>query len=183
MFIMLGSYTPSSQALQGSVILITGAGAGLGKALALACASLGAKVILLGRTVPKLEVVYDAIEHNGFPQAAIYPLDLAGASPKDYEQMALSIEIEFGHLNGLVHCAASLGPMTPLANYPAKDWLNTLQTNLNGPVLLSQACLYLLIKPEVTSLIFTIDDKSQSLLGSLWSLQNGTAKRHANFFR
>ena len=80
--------------------------------------------------------------------------------------MAESIRGEFGTLDGLVHCAASLGPMTPLAGYPAADWQKTLQTNLTGPTFLTQACLPLLIESGSASLIYTLDDKSRAYWGA-----------------
>lgn len=115
-------YAPGTEALKNRTILLTGAGDGLGKSLAVKAAALGANVILLGRTVAKLTAVYDEIEANDSPLAAIYPLDLGGASIADYRQMAESIGAEFGQLHSIVHCAASLGPMTPLSQYPAGDW-------------------------------------------------------------
>ena len=76
-------YRPAADLLAGRVILVTGAGDGLGKAAALALAEHGATVVLLGRKVRPLERVYDAIEQAGGPQPAIYPLNLEGAAPQD----------------------------------------------------------------------------------------------------
>ncbi len=160
------NYSPATDALKNKTVLITGAGDGLGKALSIRAAELGATVILLGRTVAKLEAVYDEIEHAGGPTAAIYPLDLSGASVEDYQQLAETIRAEFGHLDALVHCAATLGPMTPLARFPASEWQKTLQTNLTGPVFLTQACFSLLIDAPSSALIFTVDNKSSAFWGA-----------------
>src|SRR3990170_7605791 len=98
-------YMPAPHLLASRHILVTGAGDGIGRAVALALAEHGASVILLGRTTSKLEQVYDEIESRGWPQAAFLPLDLAQATVAHYEQVALIIEKEFGHLDGLLHNA------------------------------------------------------------------------------
>ncbi|MGB2104934.1 MAG: SDR family NAD(P)-dependent oxidoreductase, partial [Glaciecola sp.] len=69
------------------MILITGAGDGIGKQAALTFAEHGAEVILLGKTVKKLESVYDEIMANGHKEPGIIPLDMAGATEKHYIDM------------------------------------------------------------------------------------------------
>ncbi len=147
--------SPSS--LAGKTLLVTGAGDGLGRYTALACARAGATVILLSKTVRKLEKVYDEIVATGAPQPAIYPLNLEGAGPDDYQQLANSIAKEFGHLDGLIHCAAALGVLSPVSQYDIKTWFQVQQVNLNGPFLLTRACLPLLAKSSAGSLLFTGD--------------------------
>ncbi len=165
-FSLAVNYTPAVDALADTVVLVTGAGDGLGRSLAVKSASLGATVILLGRTVAKLEAVYDEIGNHNFPRAAIFPLDLATTSMQCYPQLAESIANEFGKLNALVHCAASLGPMTPLANYPASEWQKILQSNLTAPVFLTQACLGMLTRSNPASILFTVDGKSRAYWGA-----------------
>jgi NAD(P)-dependent dehydrogenase (short-subunit alcohol dehydrogenase family) len=148
-------YQPRPDLLAGRVILVTGAGDGIGAAAAMACAAHGATVILLGRTTRKLEKVYDAIEQAGYPQAAIYPMNLEGAAPKDYDDLAATIEQEFGRLDGLLHNASLLGTLTPLGQYDIEQWSKVMQVNLNAPFLLTRACLELLKKSDDASLLFT----------------------------
>src|SRR6056297_1026128 len=102
-------YQASQDFLKDKVILVTGAGDGLGQAAAKAYAAHGATVVLLGRTIPKLEKTYDAIVAAGGPEPALYPLNLEGATPKDYEQLAETLNEQFGGLHGLLHSAAILG--------------------------------------------------------------------------
>lgn len=156
---MLNDYQPATDALQERVILVTGAGAGLGRAAAKAFAQHGATVILLGRSIPKLEQVYDDIEQAGWPQAAIYPLNLEGASAKDYEDLAERLAEEFGRLDGLLHNAALLGGLTPFENYPLERWYSIMQVNLNAPMMLTQACLPLLKQSSDASLVFTVSEQ------------------------
>src|SRR5690606_20768734 len=74
----LTQYQPPADLLRDRNIIITGAGDGIGKAVALAYAAHGATVILMGRTQSKLEQVYDEIENRGYPKAAIYPINFEG---------------------------------------------------------------------------------------------------------
>lgn len=150
-------YHPPPDLLKERVILVTGAGDGIGRAAAMAFAAHGATLVLLGRTLPKLEVVYDAIEAAGQPQPAIYPMNLEGAAPKDYEDLAATLEQEFGRLDGLLHNAAVLGTLTPLGQFDIETWFKVMQVNLHGPFLLTRACLPLLRKSHDARILFTSD--------------------------
>lgn len=149
------TYQARPDLLKDRVILVTGAGDGIGAAAARRFAAHGATVILLGRTVAKLERVYDAIEAAGHPQAAIYPLNLEGAAPKDYDDLAATLGREFGRLDGLLHNAALLGSLTPLGQYDLELWSRVMQVNLNAPFLLTGAVLELLKRAPDASVLFT----------------------------
>ncbi len=153
----VNDYQPDPQLLRDRVILITGAGAGIGRAVARGAAAHGATVILLGRTVRPLEQVYDEIEQAGHPQPAIYPMNLEGAAPKDYTDLAQTLEKEFGRLDGLLHNAALLQALTPIVHYSHELWYRSLQVNLNAPFLLTQALLKLLEQAADASIVFTTD--------------------------
>lgn len=150
-------FTPAPDSLRSRIILITGAGDGLGRATAIAAAKAGATVILLGRTIKKLEVSYDAIEQAGGAKPGIVPMNLNGASWNEHQQLADTLEQEFGRLDGLVHCAAHFTGFVRLAELPPKDWLDSLQTNLTAAYVLSRCCLPLLQKSTDSRLIFTSD--------------------------
>jgi NAD(P)-dependent dehydrogenase (short-subunit alcohol dehydrogenase family) len=148
-------YAPRADLLAGRTILVTGAGDGIGKAVSSACAAHGATVILLGRTVAKLETVYDDIVAAGGPQPAIYPMDLEGATPDDHRQLAENVASQLGRLDGLLHNAGSLGSLTPIAHYDPVEWLRVIHVNLNAPFLLTQSCLPLLERASDASVVFT----------------------------
>lgn len=150
-------YQPAPDLLQGRVILVTGAGDGIGRAIARRLAAHSATVILLGRTIRKLEQVYDEIERAGGPKPAIYPMNLEGASPKDYADLAQVLDTEFGRLDGLLHNAALFERLTPIANYDMELWYRTLQVSLNAPFLLTHAVLGLLNRSADASVVFTAD--------------------------
>jgi NAD(P)-dependent dehydrogenase (short-subunit alcohol dehydrogenase family) len=147
-------FAPDPVLLAERVILITGAGSGLGRALALEAARAGATVILCGRTPAKLERVYDEIRSMDAPQPAIAALDLAAATAVDYDRLAATIGSEFGKLDGVVHAAALLGDRTPLEQYDVPTWCRVLHVNLTAPFILTQVLLANLRKSADASVIF-----------------------------
>jgi NAD(P)-dependent dehydrogenase (short-subunit alcohol dehydrogenase family) len=158
MAILPAGWKPAAAGLDRRTILVTGATGGLGRASALACAEAGAQVILLGRKVPALEKVYDEIEALGGVTPAIYPLNLEGATPADYEELAASIERQCGGLDGIVHAAAHFAGLTPLREFKPEEWMRVLQVNLNGPLFLTQALLPLLQQSADAAVVFVEDD-------------------------
>ncbi|QJQ99127.1 YciK family oxidoreductase [Halomonas sp. PGE1] len=148
-------YQAPADLLKDRIILVTGAGDGIGRAAALTFARHGATVILLGRTIAKLEKVYDEIEAAGGPQPAIFPLNFEGATLKDYHDMAETLDREFGRLDGILHNAGLLGRITPFEQYNPELWEQVMQVNFNGPVWMTQALLPLLKASADASLVFT----------------------------
>lgn len=137
------------------VILVTGASAGIGRVLAKSVANLGATVILHGRTVSRLEAVYDEICAAGGPTPAIFPLDLERASGEDYDRLSGAIEEQWGRLDGLVQNAGVLGGRTPIEHHDVGDWQRVLHVNLTAPFILCRCLLPLLMKSPDASVIFT----------------------------
>ncbi|GLQ71738.1 YciK family oxidoreductase [Vibrio penaeicida] len=148
-------YSISEKALEGRVILVTGAGAGIGKQAALSYAQHGATVILLGRTVAKLEKTYDEIEALGAPQPAIIPLDMKGASKQNYIDMVETIEGQFGRLDGVLHNASLLGVISPFDQIGEDTYDDVMQVNVKAQFLMTQAVLPLLKKSPDARLVFT----------------------------
>ena len=149
------AYQASPNLLQDRIILITGAGDGIGKAAAISCAALGAKVILAGRTLAKLEQVFDQIVVAGGAEPVIYPVDLEGASTEDYDELALNLDQQFGRLDGLLHNAAILGQRTPLSNYRQDVWDRVMQVNVTAQFKMTQALMPVLEKSADASILFT----------------------------
>ena len=148
-------YSISSDALKDKVILVTGAGDGIGKQAAISFAQHGATVILLGRTVKKLEQTYDEIEAAGYPQPAIIPLDMKGASKQNYIDMADTIGSQFGRLDGVLHNASQLGVLSPFDQIGEDTYDDIMQVNVKAQFLMTQAILPLLHKSDDASVIFT----------------------------
>lgn len=148
------NFVPTANCLQDKIILATGAGDGIGRAVAIAYARHGATVLLLGRTQAKLEAVYDEIEQLGFATPAILPMDLKTANFATMQQAARLIADEFGKLDGILHNAAVLGALTPLEMYDPITFDEVMQVNMTAPFMLTQACFSLLQKAPSASVVF-----------------------------
>ncbi|EAR07748.1 YciK family oxidoreductase [Reinekea blandensis] len=142
-------------ALLDKVILVTGAGDGIGKAAALSYANAGAHVILLGRTQGKLEQVYDLIEQNTKTRPIIFPYDLNTLNPDIAREMAYAIEQEYGRLDGVLFNASALGSKMAIEQYPEQEWLDVMNTNVNSAFYLTKALLPLLKAADAGRILFT----------------------------
>ncbi len=148
-------YKPPADLLAGKVILVTGAGSGIGRAAAQTYAAHGARVILLGRTISKLESAYDKILAAGHPKPVIAPMNLLQAQGPDYFQLRDRIDEEFGRLDGLLHNAGILGDRTPLEQYDIGTWTEVMHVNLTVPFVMTQVLMPLLNASGDASVVFT----------------------------
>ena len=150
------TYSYSRDLLRDRIILITGASDGIGKALALHAADLGAQVILHGRNVKKLEEVYDSIEAiEGASRPSIAVMDLASANANSYSTLANSLNDEFGRLDGLVHNAGILGERYSIEQYDTVLWQQVMHVNVTAAFALTQVCLPMLQQAADPSIVFT----------------------------
>jgi NAD(P)-dependent dehydrogenase (short-subunit alcohol dehydrogenase family) len=150
------NYTYPADLLDGRIILVTGASDGIGRALAIHAAGLGARVILHGRNIAKLESVYDEIEAlDGAPRPAIAVLDFATAGSEAYTSLADSLADEFGRLDGLVNNASILGERYSIEQYDAAMWQQVMHVNVTATFAITQVCLPLLHRSPDASIIFT----------------------------
>jgi NAD(P)-dependent dehydrogenase (short-subunit alcohol dehydrogenase family) len=149
------AYRPGPDSHGDRVVLVTGAGDGIGRAVALALAAQGATVALLGRTARKLEAVYDEIVAAGQPQPALLPFDLETATAAEYDRLHDALLAEFGRLDGLAHVAGILGNRSPLEHYDVPTWCRVMHVNLTAAFILTQATLPLLRKSADASVVFT----------------------------
>ncbi|PSW18368.1 YciK family oxidoreductase [Photobacterium sanctipauli] len=148
-------YQIADNSLKDRVILVTGAGEGIGRQAAISYAAHGATVILLGRTVAKLEAVYDEIESLGYSQPAIIPMDLMGATKQNYLDMVETIETQFGRLDGVLHNAGLLGVLSPFDQLGEDTFDEVMQVNVKAQFLLTQAIMPLVKKAPDGRIIFT----------------------------
>jgi len=150
------TYEYADDILKDRIILITGATDGIGRALSLHAAGLGARVILHGRNVSKLEQVYDAVEAiEVAPRPSIAVLDLASANSESYISLAASVQQEFGRLDGLVLNAGILGERYSIAQYDAVLWQRVMHVNVTSAFAITQVLMPMLQQSEDPSVIFT----------------------------
>jgi NAD(P)-dependent dehydrogenase (short-subunit alcohol dehydrogenase family) len=169
------SYQPQENYLQGRVIIVTGAGAGLGAVIAKAYAHFGATVILLSKTIAKLEKIYDEIIAAGDPEPLIYPVDLEGANITDYEKMAQGIEAQLGRLDGIVINAANLPTFTPFKHYDPELWGKVTMSNMQANFLLLRSCLPLLEQAADPAIIFSDHQSNKAYFGAFGVAKAGLA--------
>ncbi|MEM7080663.1 MAG: YciK family oxidoreductase [Pseudomonadota bacterium] len=137
-------YQPDADCLAGQTIVVTGAGAGIGRALARTCALYGADVVLLGRTANSLETQFDWICQHTSTKPVIVPCDLRALDAGAAATLAQMIEENFGRLDALINNASILGPKVPIAHYPEEAWTEVMQANTHAPFLLCRHLFELL---------------------------------------
>ena len=140
--------------LKDKVILVTGANRGFGLAITMDLSKAGATVIMLGRDLGSLEYAYDAVVDSGYKEPILYPLDLEGATPENYQDLQDNVLEKFDKLDGLIHNAAILGAQMPIEQYDIKLWYSTLQINLSAPFMLTQFLIPALAKSEDARILF-----------------------------
>lgn len=150
------SADPGAGRLAGRVVLVAGAHGGLGGATSRACAAEGATVVLLGRNVPRLNRLYDALATHAEP--LLYPMDLEGATPDDHAELAARIGEACGRLDALVHCVGHFGGLTPFDHLDPGAIARDLHVNLTAPLWMTQACLPLLAATPGAAVAWTIDE-------------------------
>jgi len=163
------NYKVEEGELEGKVILVTGANRGFGLAITMDLAKAGATVIMLGRDLGSLEYAYDAVVDAGYKEPILYPLDLEGATPENYQELQDNILDQFKKLDGLIHNAAILGTQMPIDQYDIKLWYSTLQINLSAPFMLTQFLIPALMKSDDARILFlssTVGRKARAYWGA-----------------
>ncbi len=141
--------------LEGKVALITGASQGLGKALALAYAEEGARVVMNSRSEESLRPVAEVAVSSGAEVLAI-AADVSQSA--DVERLVGAATQKFGRVDVLVNNAGLLGPRVAIERYPEDEWRRVLDANLTGPFLVSKAVIPHM--PEGASIINVVSGVS-----------------------
>jgi NAD(P)-dependent dehydrogenase (short-subunit alcohol dehydrogenase family) len=138
--------------LAGKVAFVTGASRGIGRAISLRLAEAGAQVVLAGRDQSGLEETARMVTAASALPPLICHLDLLDRASID-AAVAKTLET-FGHMDALVNNSGIPGNPVPLTELPEKDWDETIDTNLKGPFLLTQAVLSDMLKRRSGSIVF-----------------------------
>ncbi|MFM8454471.1 MAG: SDR family NAD(P)-dependent oxidoreductase [Gammaproteobacteria bacterium] len=160
------------------LILITGASRGIGRALSLALAQAGFQLILLARSIPALNTLYEEIlSLKTAPAPYLYPMNLINAQLQDYENLAAQIKHEFGRLDGLILNAGAAGHLSPLEHHPEEQWFTSLQLNLTSKWLLIKHLLPLLKQSKDAHIVFNINQaaKNKAFWGAYGLAQSATS--------
>lgn len=155
--------------------LVTGAAGALGAALIEQLMQADWDCIAVDRNRRGLEQLHDRLASSG-QAPLVVPLDLAGAGPQQFGELAGSLADQFGRLDALVHAAAEFKALTPLEHHPADDWMKTLQAGLTGPFLLSQSLLPLMRQTAGSRMVWVADDpdaRSKAYWGAYGVAQSG----------
>jgi NAD(P)-dependent dehydrogenase (short-subunit alcohol dehydrogenase family) len=122
--------------LGGKVALITGASQGLGRALALAYAKEGARVVINARSEENIRPVAGEVESSG---AEVLALAADVSKSADVRRLVDAAVGRFDRIDVLVNNAGVLGPRVAIAEYPEDEWRRVIDANLTGPFLVSKA--------------------------------------------
>jgi len=144
------------------IALVTGASRGIGKAIALDLIAQDYHIIALSRGKKGLEALDDEIQKTLGAKASLIPFDLADVS--GFASLQAALYERFGKIDLLVHAAAYLGNLIPIAHMEPKDFERVIKTNLNGTFGLMQACEPLLRYSQDPKAIFLQLPKKLSLV-------------------
>lgn len=149
------NYQPPENLLRDRVVLVTGASRGIGRCAALAFAKHGATVILHGRDETALGNVYDAIEQAGGPAPAAVVSDLDSADARQFDALAVTVDREFGRLDGVLHSAVLMEKLQMVSAVDFATWERQMRVNCIAPLSLTRALMGLLNRAPDASVIYT----------------------------
>jgi len=128
-----------SNALRGQILLVTGAGRGIGREIARACAIRGARVAICARSAGELEEARAEIERAAGAPVLAVAADVA--EDAQVRGMVARVERELGPLHGLVCAAGVLGPVGPFEDTPFEAWEQAVRVNLFGSARCAHAAI------------------------------------------
>jgi NAD(P)-dependent dehydrogenase (short-subunit alcohol dehydrogenase family) len=140
----------NSQKLADKIAIVTGAGRGIGRAIALTFARQGASVVIISRTESELEETKYLIESS---RGNVLSIQADVSSEEEVEKMRQAVLAQFGKIDILVNNAGVLGPIGPLFENDVNQWINTININLIGTFLCTKAVIPTMIKESCGKII------------------------------
>ncbi len=158
--------------LEGKTIFITGASSGIGRGIAITCSKMGAKVIINGRNMKKLQETSSLMAEDS---SVILPADLT--EPASLSSLVGSLP----KLDGVVHCVG-LGQRIPCKDVESKNVDDVMNVNFKAPVMLQAEILRQKKLNKASSIVFiaSIASWSPSLGNSIYSASKGAIVSYAN---
>ena len=141
--------------LSNNTYLVTGAANGIGCAVATTLAQCKASVILLDKDDQQLDQVYDSIMQKDCNEPVIVHQDLTLLTQNHCDLLVTQIKESFGKLNGVIHCAAETGNLSPITHYSEEDWSKVIRANLHSPYLLTRTLFPLINHDQSGAVIFS----------------------------
>ena len=145
----------------GQVVVVTGAGSGIGRCTAHELAALGAHTVLVGRKAEKLAAVADEIRADGGSVEAA-PCDIR--EEEAVKALVAQVVVTHDRIDGLVNNAGGQFP-SPLADISAKGWQAVLQTNLTGGFLMARECYRQSMQQRGGAIVNMLADMWQGMPG------------------
>lgn len=158
--------------LEGKTILVTGASSGIGRGIAVACATMGAKIVINGRNQSKLQETLSIMDGEGH---LVLPGDLT-------DTVSLPALVgQFPKLDGIVHCAG-VGSRVLCKNITSEDVDVTIGTNFKAPVMLQTEILKQKRISKGGSIVFisSVSKDAPSVGNALYAASKGALVSYAN---
>jgi NAD(P)-dependent dehydrogenase (short-subunit alcohol dehydrogenase family) len=127
------------------IALVTGAGSGIGRAVALALLADGFHLALAGRRPEPLQALVEEIRSQGGEAIAV-PTDVR--DPASVDALFATVEEVYGRLDVIFNNAGINAPAVPMDELPVENWLNVINTNVTGVYLCSRAAFGLMRRQQ-----------------------------------
>lgn len=162
----LKNYLPHKDLLKNRFVVVTGATDGIGKAVSLACAVYGAKLLLLARNEKKLDSLLQTLPWGPANTHQKYVIDFATAEEADYVRFAEYVGTQSSPVDSLVLNAGHIEALQSLRNYPLNTWLHTFTINLYASFMLVKCCIPSLESSADPSIVFSTHDCTKAYWGA-----------------
>lgn len=162
----LNEYLTTKDLLKDKYVTITGATDGIGKAISIACASHGARLLLLAKNENKLNSLLRELSQLSDQPHQSYLLDLSTAGEIDYIKLAEFIASQETPLDSLVINAGYIEALQGLRNFQLDNWLRTITINQHAPFLLTRSCIPSLELSKDPTIVFSTHECTKAYWGA-----------------
>lgn len=168
----LTNYIPKDTLLSQRYIVITGATSGIGRALAISCAKLGAELLLLSKNQQNLDSTRKELAEISSIEHQTYSIDFSLAGETDYIKFAEYIYKQNKTIDSLVLNAGYLEALQGVRNMELDSWLKTITVNQHAPFMLIKCCIPLLELADDPNIVFTTHECSKAYWGAYATSKN-----------